>query len=163
LAFGFIKTMEKLRYINIDDYVTENGSCKTIQLSYQTFGKKVDEAPIVLVNHALTGNSNVCGSEGWWQDLIGEKKCIDTNRYAILAFNIPGNGYDGNIENLINNYKDFNTRDIAKIFALGLKQLKINHLFAVIGGSVGGAIVWELAALKPHLIEHIIPIAADWK
>ena len=85
------------------------------------------------------------------------------NRYAILTFNIPGNGYDGNIENLINNYKDFNTRDIAKNFALGLKQLKINHLFAVIGGSVGGAIAWELAALKPHLIEHVIPIAADWK
>lgn len=155
--------MEKLQYINIDDYLTENGSRLSIQLSYQTFGKNRDEAPVVLVNHALTGNSNVCGPEGWWQDLIGDDKCIDTNSYAVLAFNIPGNGYDGNTENLIDNYKDFNTRDIAKIFALGLERLNINHVFATIGGSVGGGIAWELAALKPDLIEHVIPIAADWK
>ncbi len=155
--------MEELQYLNIDNYVTESESRSSIQLSYQTFGKKIDEAPIVLVNHALTGNSNVCGLNGWWQDLIGDGKCIDTNFYAVLAFNIPGNGYDGNTENLIDNYKDFNTRDIAKIFALALKQLKINQLFAVIGGSIGGGIAWELAALKPDLIEHVIPIAADWK
>lgn len=97
--------MVELRYLNIDNYVTENGSCKTIQLSYQTFGKKINEAPIVLVNHALTGNSNVCGRGGWWKGLIGDGKCIDTNFFTVLAFNIPGNGYDGNSENLIDNYK----------------------------------------------------------
>ncbi|MBE9488815.1 MAG: alpha/beta fold hydrolase [Bacteroidetes bacterium] len=155
--------MEKLQYINIDDYLTENGTHLTIQLSYQTFGKNIEEAPVVLVNHALTGNSNVCGSEGWWKDLIGEDKCIDTNIYTILAFNIPGNGIDGITENLIDNYKDFNARDIAKIFILGIEQLKINKIFAVIGGSVGGGIAWELAAFKPDLFEHVIPIAADWK
>ena len=155
--------MKKLQYINIDNYETANGDLLDINLSYQTFGKNLNEAPIVLVNHALTGNSNVCGFDGWWQDLIGEGKCIDTNTYAILAFNIPGNGYDGITKNLIDNYKDFNTRDIAKIFALGLEQLNISHLFAVIGGSVGGGIAWELAALKPDIIEYVIPIAADWK
>ncbi|MCF6294653.1 MAG: alpha/beta fold hydrolase [Flavobacteriaceae bacterium] len=155
--------MKKLQYINIDNYETANGSRLDINLSYQTFGKNLNEAPIVLVNHALTGNSNVCGQNGWWQDLIGKDKCIDTSTYAVLAFNIPGNGYDGITENLIDNYKDFNTRDIAKIFALGLEQLNISHLFAVIGGSVGGGIAWELAALKPDLIEYVIPIAADWK
>jgi homoserine O-acetyltransferase len=46
---------------------------------------------------------------------------------------------------------------------LALKYLKITKLFAVIGGSVGGGIAWELAALKPNFIEHLIPIACDWK
>ena len=155
--------MKKLRFLNIDDYITQNGTRLNIQLSYQTFGKSLDEAPVVLVNHALTGNSNVCGHRGWWQKLIGEEKCIDTRNYAVLAFNIPGNGYDGHANNIIDNYKDFNARDIAKIFVLGLEQLKINRLYAVIGGSVGGGIAWELAALKPKLIEHVIPIASDWK
>jgi homoserine O-acetyltransferase len=155
--------MEELQYIHIDNYITKNGKSLPINLSYQTFGKNLNEAPVVLVNHALTGNSNVCGPDGWWKELIGANKCIDTNIYAILAFNIPGNGYDGKTENLIENYKAFDARDIAKIFALGLEQLKINHLFAVIGGSVGGGIAWELAALKPNCIEHVIPIAADWK
>ena len=155
--------MEGLHYIHIDDFINEKGNSSSIKLSYQTFGKNLDEAPIVLVNHALTGNSNVCGEDGWWKELIGEDKCIDTNTYSILTFNIPGNGIDGLTENLIDNYKDFNARDITKIFALGLQQLNINSLFAVIGGSVGGGIAWELASLKPNLIEHMIPIAADWK
>jgi homoserine O-acetyltransferase len=155
--------MENLRYINISNYTSDTDKHATVNLSYQTFGKPLHDAPIVLVNHALTGNSNVIGEHGWWNDLIGTNKCIDTNLYTILAFNIPGNGYDDNAENIIENYKDFTARDIAKLFALAIKQLEIKNLFAVIGGSVGGGIAWELAALKPQLIQHLIPVATDWK
>lgn len=155
--------MIQLNYIQIPNYITESGKKTTIQLSYQTFGMSINDAPIILVNHALTGNSEVIGKNGWWNELIGENKCIDTRDYCILAFNIPGNGHDNTIESLIENYKDFTARDIAKIFALALAQLNINQLFAVIGGSVGGGIAWELAALKPSLIEHLIPISTDWK
>ena len=155
--------MKELQYITIPNFITGTGENYTINLSYQTFGKPLHSAPVVLVNHALTANSNVIGEQGWWNDLIGDNKCIDTNLYTILAFNIPGNGYDNKNENLIERYKDFSARDIAKLFALGLEQLKIDRLFAVIGGSVGGGIAWELAALKPQLIEHLIPIATDWK
>lgn len=155
--------MKDLQYTNISNYNNQNDKTANIQLSYQTFGQPLHTAPIVLVNHALTGNSNVCGNEGWWNDLIGENKCIDTRMFTVLAFNIPGNGYDGNSDNLIENYKDFKARDIAQLFYEGLKQLEINTLFAVIGGSVGGGISWELAALKPDFIEHLIPIATDWK
>ena len=155
--------MEKLRYIDIKNYVTESGKPVSVNISYQTFGKPLHSAPIILVNHALTGNSTVIGENGWWNDIIGENKCINTNDYTILAFNIPGNGYDDLSENLIENYRDFTARDIAKLFTLVLDKLKIQNLFAVIGGSVGGGIAWELAALKPRLTEHLIPIATDWK
>jgi homoserine O-acetyltransferase len=112
------------------------------------------------VNHALTGNSNVIGEQGWWNDLIGESKTIDTNKYTVLAFNVPGNGYDGfGIEN----YQDFNARDIARIFNQGIEALQISQLFAIIGGSVGGGIAWEMAALNPKITQHLIPIATDWK
>lgn len=155
--------MEDLQYLNISGYVNQTGKTTNIKLSYQLFGEVLHTAPIVLVNHALTGNSNVTGEQGWWKDLIGDNKCINTLHYTVLAFNIPGNGFDNNIENLIENYKAFSARDIAKVFALGLQQLKIEKLFAIIGGSVGGGIAWEIAALKPNLAQHIIPIATDWK
>ncbi|MTE28130.1 alpha/beta fold hydrolase [Winogradskyella ouciana] len=155
--------MRNLKHINIPNYRIKNGETVAISLSYQIFGVTLGTAPIILVNHALTGNSNVIGENGWWNDLIGDNKCIDTNYYTIIAFNIPGNGYDDIRENLIDNYKDFTARDIAKLFAIGLERLNINELYAVIGGSVGGGIAWELAALKPYLIEHLIPIATDWK
>ena len=155
--------MSQLKHIDIPDFVTQNGAVTNINLSYQVFGKPLHTAPIILVNHALTGNSNVTGSDGWWSDLIGDNKCIDTLHYTILAFNIPGNGFDANPTNLIHNYKDFSARNIAQLFALGLQYLLINKLFAIIGGSVGGGIAWELAVLNPDLATHIIPIATDWK
>jgi homoserine O-acetyltransferase len=53
------------------------------------------------------------GDTGWWNDLIGVNKTIDTTKYTVLAFNVPGNGFDGAV---IENYLDFTARDIARIF-----------------------------------------------
>ncbi len=151
----------ELQNKTITNYKTESGVViKKIPLSYQLFGKSLGSAPIVLVNHALTGNSNVAGKRGWWKELIGKNKVINTDKYTVLSFNIPGNGYDGFI---IENYKDFIARDIAKIFLLGLEQLKIDKLFALIGGSLGGGIAWEMAVLNPKITRHLIPVATDWK
>jgi len=153
--------MSNLKHITIQNFNSEKmDRYSELKLSYQIFGKELNTGPIVLVNHALTGNSNVAGERGWWNDLVGENKVIDTNLYTILAFNIPGNGYDGFV---IENYKDFEARDIANIFLLGLKQLNINRLFALIGGSLGGGIAWEMAVLNPAITEHLIVIATDWK
>ncbi|SHG08738.1 homoserine O-acetyltransferase [Arenibacter palladensis] len=149
-----------LHHLSINKYITYSGKTLDINLSYEIFGQPLHSAPIILVNHALTGNSNVAGENGWWTTLIGEGKCIDTKKYTILCFNIPGNGYDGFV---IDNYKDFVAKDIAKIFLLGLEALKISKLYALIGGSLGGGIAWEMAALDPHLTEHLIPVASDWK
>ncbi len=154
--------MVHLKTIEIANYQTKSGKTVPIKLSYQTFGQSFLDAPVVLVNHALTGNSNVCGDDGWWQELIGEGKCIDTRYYSILAFNIPGNGFQDS-GNTIDNYKDFVASDIAQLFVQGVEKLKITSLFAVIGGSVGGGIAWEMAALAPTLIKHLIPVATDWK
>ena len=149
-----------LHHLKIDKYTNFGGTTQDIPLSYQVFGPELHTAPIVLVNHALTGNSDVAGENGWWSALIGDGKCIDTKKYTIIVFNVPGNGYDGF---LIENYKDFVAQDIAKIFLLGLEALKIHQLFALIGGSMGGGIAWEMVALKPNLTENLIPVASDWK
>lgn len=149
-----------LQHIRINNYKTISGVTQDIDLSYQVFGAALHTAPIVLVNHALTGNSNVSGEGGWWSSLIGDDKCIDTKKFTVLAFNIPGNGFDSFV---IDNYKDFVARDIAYIFLEGLKELKIDSVFATIGGSLGGGIAWEMAALNPGLTEHLIPVASDWK
>lgn len=149
-----------LHHLKITKYTAISGVTQDIKLSYQCFGKKLHTAPIVLVNHALTGNSNVTGKDGWWNALIGDGKCIDTKKYTILSFNIPGNGHD---KFVIKNYKDFVAGDVAHIFLEGLKQLKIESLFALIGGSLGGGIAWEMAALNPKLTQHLIPVASDWK
>jgi len=147
-----------LHTIIVSNFITEKGNeVINLPLSYQIFGRSLGSTPIVLINHALTGNSNVLD---WWKDLVGENKLIDTNKFTIITFNIPGNGYDGF---LIDDYKSFVLRDIAKLFKIGLDDLGVSSLFACVGGSIGGALTWEIAALYPNLIENLVPIAADWK
>lgn len=156
-----MKLENKPTSITLQNYTTESGAFYAVlNLSFQVFGLELHTAPIVLVNHALTGNSQVVGESGWWNDLIGANKTIDTTKYTILAFNVPGNGFDGFI---IENYLDFTTRDIAKLFIEGIRFLEIKKLYAIIGGSVGGGIAWEMAALVPRITQHLIPIATDWK
>lgn len=155
--------MTPLQYIDVNHFKLHSGHTVSLQLSYQVFGKSLGTAPIVLVNHALTGNSQVTGENGWWNAIVGSGRVIDTESYTVLAFNSPGNGFGNNPESFSEIYKNFVAKDIAGLFAEGLHQLQITTLFAVIGGSVGGGIAWELAVLKPKLIEHIIPVATDWK
>lgn len=155
--------MNELQYIHLPEVTLANGHTISNTVSYQQFGNQGEHAPMVLVIHALTGNSNITGPNGWWQDLVGDKKVIDTNIYKVLAFNIPGNGYDGDENQLINNYKDYVAADVATIFNAALEQLQIQQLFAIIGGSVGGGIAWEMAAQNPTVCEHLIPIACHWK
>ena len=153
--------MAEVKTISINNFTTDSGVVyDTIDLHYQHFGQSFEHAPVVLINHSLTGDSNVAGPQGWWSEIVGPNLTIDTHYYSILAFNIPGNG----VKNYtIENYSDFHTGDIAEIFFKGLQVLGIKKLFALIGGSIGGGIAWEMAALYPNLTENLIPVAADWK
>ncbi len=136
-----------------------NGSLHQVTLYYQVFGRPIHTAPVVFVLHALTGNAKVTGENGWWKALIGPKKTIDTNRYTVLAFNIPGNGYG----NPVLDWENWSTYDVATVFWKGIDCLKIDHIYAVIGGSLGGGIAWEMAFQRPHALQHLIPIATHWK
>lgn len=149
----------ELKHINLS-YHTHSVKEYQIPLSYQLFGKELFSAPIILVNHALTGNSDVAGEKGWWKNLIGPDQVIDTDRYTVLCFNIPGNGYD---DFFIDEYENFTASDIAGIFLKGLEILNINSLHAIIGGSLGGGIGWEMLVKNPELTEIFIPIACDFK
>ena len=159
-----LKKVRNLKHISIHNFSTETGYFyPEFELSYQLFGQELFSKPIILVNHALTGNSEVAGDSGWWNSLIGVNKLIDTNKYTIVAFNIPGNGFDEKESNFIENYEDFTARDIARLFGLGLEKLNISKLHVAIGGSLGGGIAWEMAVLFPDLISNLIPVASDWK
>ena len=153
--------MLEIRTISIKNFKTHSGAIyPKINLYYQQFGRQIGKAPIVLVNHSLTGDANLTGVGGWWTEIIGKGKIIDTGKYTILGFNIPGNGVKGQI---FNKPEDFHTGDIASLFLLGLSNLKIKKLYALIGGSIGGGIAWEMAAISKDITKFLVPVAADWK
>lgn len=156
--------MRNIKRIAIFDFDLENGKQKPyLHLYYETFGLPLGTAPVIVVNHSLTSNSSVGGEKGWWKEIVGEDKAIDTNLFTIIAFNVPGNGYGDPEANLIDNYRDFSIRDVARIFWEALFFLDVNEIYAVIGVSLGGTVAWEMAALQPDKIENLVPIATDWK
>lgn len=156
--------MRNLSFVTLPYYKTSLGlTFENRKLYYEVFGKPLHSAPVVVVNHALTGNSTVAGETGWWKELIGTGKTIDTDYYTVIAFNIPGNGYAEEANQFIEDYTQMTVRDVARMFWLGLNELRIQHVHTVIGGSLGGAIAWEMSVLEPQRIQHLIPIATDWK
>ncbi len=149
-----------LKHIHLPDFELCSGIKQSINVSYQIFGCQLHTAPIILVNHALTGNSSVID---WWSEIIGSQKAIDTDRYTVIALDIPGNGFDGEVEHLIYNYRDWILEDVAHAFAKALQQLRVCYVHAGVGGSIGGCLLWEMTVAYPELFGTIIPIAADWK
>ena len=136
-------------------------SIPSLTLTYQVAGPALGTAPIVLVCHALTGNSAVAGPEGWWAKLIGPGQTIDTTRYTILSIDIPGNEYAGSAP--LDDPSLLSVRDVARLWLLVLRELRVDHLYAIIGPSLGGGIAWQIAALEPTLAELLFPIATDYK
>ena len=149
--------------ITIPNFRNSAGRRLDIEMTYQLFGRPLQEAPIVLINHSLTGNSNVAGEQGWWNPVVGAGKPIDTEKFSVIAFDMPGNGYGGPAVEVWEHYEEFTLKDLAKLQYEALKRLFINELFAIVGGSIGGALAWELAILKPDITQHLIPIATDYK
>ncbi len=131
-----------------------------VSLTYFIRGPDIGKSPIILINHPLTANAKFSGADGWWNEIVGSNKVIDTNIYTVISFNIPGNGIDSHKWKSI---EKIHTGHIAKLFISGLNKLGINRLFALIGGSIGGGILWEMAVLAPNLSKYLIPIASDWK
>ena len=150
----------KLNYHKFENFKLSSGENVSVSLSYQTFGLQLGKGPLVVVNHSLTGDSNISGDNGWWSELIGSKKMINTDKFCVMCINIPGNIKEKRGFNYVNKWI---LHDVAKLFVQLLKNLGIRKVHSLIGGSIGGGLVWEMGLLDEKFFENLIPVAADYK
>ena len=62
-----------------------------ITLAYETYGKlNVDKSNAILILHAFSGDAHVAGEGGWWSNLVGSGKGIDTDKYYVICSNVIG-------------------------------------------------------------------------
>ncbi len=150
---------------------------KEYSLVYETYGKlNAKRNNAVLVCHALSGNHHLAGKysskdkhPGWWDNLIGPNKPLDTNKFFVIGINNLG-GSDGSSGPKSINKKTnkpwgskfpiTTVEDWVNSHEALITSLNIPKLAAVIGGSLGGmqAIQWSIQ--YPEKIEHAIIIAA---
>jgi homoserine O-acetyltransferase/O-succinyltransferase len=152
-------------------------SVRDYTLAYETYGTlSADRSNAVLVCHALNASHHVAGvyegqdkSEGWWDNMIGPGKPVDTNHFFVIGVNNLGScfGSTGPMHTHPDTGKvygaDFpvvTVEDWVNAQALLLDRLGITQLAAVLGGSLGGmqALSWTLQ--YPDRVRHAVVVAS---
>jgi homoserine O-acetyltransferase/O-succinyltransferase len=152
-------------------------SIRGYELAYETYGQlNADKSNAVLICHALNASHHVAGvyegkdkSEGWWDNMIGPGKPVDTNRFFVIGVNNLGScfGSTGPMHTNPETGKvygaDFpvvTVEDWVNAQARLLDALGIQTLAAVMGGSLGGmqALSWTLQ--YPERVKHAVVVAS---
>lgn len=129
-------------------------------------GLPIGDRPIVLVEHALTGEGNVAA---WWEDIVGPNKPLDTNRYVVLCANVLGgcNGSTGpssphpDGQAWGSRFPGLSIRDMVTAEKQLIDVLGIPRLHAVVGASMGGARALEWSLMHPDSVVAVLPIAVS--
>ena len=147
-----------------------------VNLRYETYGS-LNEAKnnAILIFHALSGDAHICGyhnendpKPGWWSDMVGPGKYIDTDKYFVICSNVLGgcsgstgprsiNPDTGKMYNM--DFPVITIRDMVKAQHALIKHLGIERLLAVVGGSMGGMQALEWAVNYPEMVQSVLPIA----
>ena len=146
-------------------------------LVYETYGTlNADKSNAVLVCHALNASHHVAGlyegkdkSEGWWDNLVGPGKPLDTDRFFVIGVNNPGSCFGSTGPMQTNpatgrpygaDFPVVTVEDWVNAQARLLDTLGITQLAAVIGGSLGGmqALSWTLQ--HPERVRHAVVVAS---
>jgi len=144
-------------------------------VAYQTYGRlDAERANAILVCHALTGDQYVAevhpvtGKPGWWENLVGPGKVLDTTRYFVICANVLGGcmGSTGPME--VNprtgkpwglSFPVITVADMVRAQRALIDHLGIETLFCVTGGSMGGMQALQWAAAFPDRVFAAVPIA----
>ena len=138
-----------------------------LTVAYRHDGLPPDEAPQVLVIHALTGSADAAGD--WWEPLIGEGRALDTARIGVLCANLLGGRYGTTGPSSLHPrtgrpygpaFPSVTAVDQAEAQWRLLDALGIEKVALATGGSLGGMVALEVALARPGAVRHVAPIAA---
>ena len=152
-------------------------SLRDYTLAYETYGTlNADRSNAVLICHALNASHHVAGvyagqpkSEGWWDNMIGPGKPVDTNRFFVIGVNNLGSCFGSTGPMHTNpdtgriygaDFPVVTVEDWVNAQARLLDALGIQSLAAVMGGSLGGmqALSWTLQ--YPDRVRHAVVVAS---
>ena len=169
-----------------EPFVFESGKeLPSVTAAYETYGKlNADGTNAILICHALTGDSHASdfnfeshgvdhrnsSNIGWWDGVIGKGKGFDTEKYFIICSNFLGSCYgtSGPVslnpttgEKYRTAFPQMTVRDMVNLQYKLLRNLGVNKLKTISGGSLGGMQALEWSLMFPDFVESIIPIASS--
>lgn len=168
--------MNSLKKLVIDgEFAMMRGKLESPTLAYETWGElnaSADNA--VLIFTGLSPNAHVASSiadpgSGWWEDMVGPDKPIDTNRYFVICVNSLGSCFGSTGPASLDpatgrhyrlSFPILCLEDIANGGALVVDHLGIDKLHAVVGASMGGMTSLAFALLHPDRSRGLLSISS---
>jgi len=147
-----------------------------VSLRYECAGTlNADRSNAILITHALSGDAHCCGRHsagdpkpGWWDEMIGPGKYIDTNCYFVVCSNVIGGCSGSTGPRSINpatgrrynmDFPVITIADMVRAQHRLMEFLGIDCWLAVVGGSMGGMQVLEWSVMYPNEVRGAVPIA----
>lgn len=167
----------------------EGGSIPGAQLAYATWGTlNEDKSNAILLFHALSGTHHVSGDhptapdgcdlwaeelhDGWWNEIVGPGKAIDTEKFFVISTNYLGGCYGSTGPASINPetgkpfgaaFPHLNASDLVDATVPLIDHFGIGRLHSVMGPSVGGLLTLTFATRHSERVKNVIPVASGFK
>ena len=168
-------TFENPKYLTLES----GEKLEHVTLAYETYGKlNRKKSNAILVLHALSGDAHAAGFHkgakraGWWDEMIGPGKALDTEKYFVICSNVLAGCRGSTGPSSINpkTHKPYGTefpivtiKDMVSAQLRLIEHLGIEKLLTVVGGSMGGMQVLQWMISYPERILSAIPIATTMK
>ncbi|WP_432491873.1 homoserine O-acetyltransferase MetX [Kineococcus gypseus] len=165
------------RFADVGDLPLQlGGVLPRVRLAYETWGTPApDGSNAVLVEHALTGDSHVVGeageghpTPGWWGELVGPGRALDTDRWFVVAANVlggcqgstgPASARPGTALPWGSAFPRITVADQVAAEVRLADHLGVERFAAVLGGSMGGMRSLEWAAAQPGRVGAALVLA----
>lgn len=151
------------------------GRLSDVTIAFETWGTlSADASNAVLICHAWTGDSHAAGpaqhghpTPGWWEEVIGPGRAIDTDQWFVVCANVlggcqgstgPASPHPADGRPYGSRFPVITIRDMVRAQQHLLDHLGIDAWRSVIGGSMGGMQVLEWAMISPDRVRSIVPI-----
>jgi homoserine O-acetyltransferase/O-succinyltransferase len=179
-SVGVVRTNTIKLDFGASGFATESGEfLPELEIAYETYGTlSPDGRNAILVTTPLTANCHVAGfhesfdnrgSRGWWDDMVGPGKTVDTTRWFVVCASMLG-GCSGTTGPMSINpstgsawgydFPDITIGDMVEVQKLLLDHLGVRSLYAVVGGSMGGMQALEWSLRFPGMVQSCVCVAA---
>lgn len=180
-SVGVVTTRIRRLDLPAGGLVLDNGQrLAAVDVAYETYGTLRPEGDnAVYICHALSGHAHAAGEHespdpedpvAWWDRMIGPGKGIDTNHYFVVCANVLGGCKGTTGPASVNpetgapygsSFPEISVGDIVTVHRLLLRELGVERLAAVVGGSFGGMQALEWSVRFPDMLDRCIVIASS--
>jgi len=119
-----------------------------------------EDAPVVAVMGGISAHRIVCGSDGWWPEIVGPGRGIDTTRYRVLGIDYIGGRGESSAPQSNGKFPPVSAFDQAEALRHIVLHLGLQSLHAIVGASYGGMVALCFAARHAALVGRIVVLSA---